>query len=418
MARILYINHYAGSERHGMEFRPFYLAREWQSLGHEVCLVAASFSHLRQENPSLSAGEIREEYVDRVRYVWLGTPRYEGNGLGRVRNMAGFVRGLYRNIERFAAERPDVVIASSTYPLDVFPSARIARRVGGRLIFEVHDLWPLSPIELGGMSRWHPFIMAMQLGEDYACRRADNIVSILPHADRHLVTRGMDPERYLHVPNGIDLGAWQGTRDPIPTEHATLLSRWREEQRFVLGYTGAHGLLNHLELLLDAVRLLPRERFGIFMTGQGPEKANLIRQAQARQLHNVAFLPPVPKRTVPTLLAAADALYVGFAPQPLFRFGVSPNKLMDYMMSARPIVAAMRAGNDLVSEHGCGITVPPDDPRAVAAAVAKLAELPPAARLQMGQRGRRAVEEHFTYPVLARRFAQAFAGGAGSRKAA
>ena len=115
-------------------------------------------------------------------------------------------RSLLRAQQRALARefRPDIVIASSTHPLDIYGARSIARRSGARLVFEVHDLWPLTPIELGGVSPRNPFIMAMDRAERYACRHADPVVSIPPAADDYLVTRGLDaralrahPERHL-----------------------------------------------------------------------------------------------------------------------------------------------------------------------------------------------------------------------------
>ena len=88
---ILLINHYAGSPQYGMEYRPYYLAREWVKLGHNITIVGADFSHLRIKQPT--AGE---EYIDGIRYVWLSTPVYQGNGLGRIKNMLSFLWKLYR----------------------------------------------------------------------------------------------------------------------------------------------------------------------------------------------------------------------------------------------------------------------------------------------------------------------------------
>lgn len=408
MARVLYINHYAGSVRHGMEFRPFYMAREWQRLGHEVSMVAATYSHLRQVNPE-PAKAFSEEDVDGVRYFWIKTPAYDGNGPGRIVNMMRFVGGLYAHRrELIERTRPDVVIASSTYPLDIFPAASIARRAGARLIFEVHDLWPLSPMELGGMSRYHPFIMVMQRGEDYAVKHADVVVSMLPKADEHLRSRGMAPSKFVYVPNGAVLEEWNLDGPALPAEHEALLARYRREGRFAVIYAGAHGLLNNLGIVLDAARELRDARVSFCLVGQGPEREPLQRRAAELGLANVDFLPSIPKASVPLLLDRADALFLGFAPQPLFRFGVSPNKLMDYMLAAKPVVAAMRAGNDPVTEGAFGITVSPEDPHALAEAVRTLAALPASERRAMGERGRRTGEEQYAYGPLARRFADCF----------
>ena len=157
--RLLLVNHYAGSPALGMEYRPYYLAREWVRAGHSVQIVAADHSHVRTRQPQ--AGD---EQVDGIAYRWYATPTYQGNGLGRVKNIWAFLRAVWADTPRLVREfKPDVVIASSTYPMDIWVARRLARRAGAKLVYEVHDLWPLSPIELSGMSRHHPFIMLCSL---------------------------------------------------------------------------------------------------------------------------------------------------------------------------------------------------------------------------------------------------------------
>ena len=102
-----------------------------------------------------------------------------------------------------------------------------------------------------------------------------------------------------------------------------------------------------------------------------------------------------------------DVLYIGLQREPLFRFGISPNKLMDYMMAARPVVCAIDAGNDPVGEAECGVTIAPQDPAALAAAVRRFLALPREDRERMGHAGRTFVEKHHLYAGLARRFLDA-----------
>src|SRR5688572_27288630 len=167
--RLLYINHYAGGPALGMEYRPYYLAREWVSAGHQVLIVGASHSHVRARQPAPG-----DEVVDGIAYRWLATPAYDGNGVGRAWNIAVFLSRLWARAGALARQfRPEAVIASSTYPMDVWVARRIARLARARLVFEVHDLWPLSPIEVSGMSPSHPFIRLCAKAEADAYRDAD-----------------------------------------------------------------------------------------------------------------------------------------------------------------------------------------------------------------------------------------------------
>ncbi len=169
-------------------------------------------------------------------------------------------------------------------------------------------------------------------------------------------------------------------------------------------------MANALKPLIKAAALSSNEGIGYCLIGQGPEKAALRKLAQAESAENVLFLEPVAKGSVPALLTCMDALYIGCQRQPLYRFGISPNKLMDYMMAARPAVHAIEAGNDMVAESGCGISIAPEDSAAIADAVRRLVRLPKEARQRMGQHGREYVLAHHTYSVLARRFLEVLEG--------
>ncbi len=401
--RILLINHYAGSVEHGMEYRPYYLGRAWRRAGHAVRIVAASRSHLRTRQPDVR-GALASETLDGVEYDWLKTPRYSGNGVARVANMLAFVSRLARERGRYVDFRPDVVVASSTYPWDIYPAAAIARAAGARLVFEVHDLWPMSPMVLGPMSRRHPFIVSLQWAEDYACRHADRVVSLLPHADRHLVTRGMDPAKFACIPNGIDVAEWDRADRALPAGLDESIAALRRSCRLIVGYAGGHGVSNALDPLLEAARLLEPHRIGVLLVGAGPEKARLMRVACAAGLRLVRFADPVHKSSVPALLRSLDVLFHSLSPSPLYAFGISPNKLMDYMAAGKPVVQAVCAGNDVVAQARCGVTVSPGDAQGIASAVCGLAALDESGRAEMGRRGREHVTAHFDYRVLAERF--------------
>ena len=405
---ILCINHYAGGPAYGMEYRCHYLAREWVRAGHRVTIVGASQSHVRSRQPTVS-GRFSTETVDGVGFVWCDTPAYSGNGVGRVLNIVTFLRRLGQ-WRQWLVEKPDVVIASSTYPADIGPAWRIARRHGATLVWEVHDLWPLSPMELGGMSRWHPFIIWMQRAENTACRVADVVVSMLPKADAHLVDHGMALAKFFYVPNGIDPAEWDeaaAAAVTVSAEHTAAIRAARDKGHLLVAYAGAHGLANGLDSVLDAANLTRSEPVTWLLVGGGPAKAALQQRVAAEKLTNVVMLDAVPKTAIPKLLRAMDVLYIGLQHEPLFRFGISPNKLMDYMMAARPVVCAIDAGNDPVGEAGCGFTIEPQAPAALADAVRRMLLLPPDEREHMGQAGRAFVEKNHLYAGLARRFLDA-----------
>lgn len=411
---ILSINHYAGSVVHGMEYRPFFMAREWQSLGHDVVVVAASFSHLHSKPPQVQ-GRVTAEQVEGIPYLWYKTPAYEGNTLRRALNTLVFAWRIRRDARRLARQyRPDIVVASSPHPFIIYGARKIARLAGAKLVFEVRDLWPLSLVELSGIKTSHPFIVAMQWAEDYAYRHSDRVVSLLPKTTEHMMAHGMAREKFLWVPNGIVVADWESLGEPLPEEHVRRLDELQQQGRFLVGYAGNHGVANALETLIDGAAKLSDKPLAVVLVGQGPEKENLQAKAQQAGLTNVEFLPPVPRAAVPNLLAKFDALYISLKSEPLFRFGISPNKLIDYMMAAKPVIQSIDAGNDMVTDNQCGISIRPEDPDAVADAISKLMEMSPEQRQALGDNGSRYVRKNHDYGLLAKRFLEGLGGEQGT----
>ena len=403
--RILLINHYAGSTRHGMEFRPFYLAREWVRAGHKVQIVAASHSHIRANQPKLD-GAVLDEKIEGIDYRWYATPAYQGNGLGRVKNMLSFMWALRRDGRRLARDfRPDVVIASSTYPMDIWPARRIAKLAKAKLVFEVHDLWPLSPIELGGMSPSHPFIRLCQAAENAAYRDADIVVSMLPNVTDYVRTKGLSPSRLAIVPNGISLDDWQSGLETFLREDVQqAIDAARATGCNVVGYAGSHGRPNALDTLLNAATLLRDEPVQFVMVGDGHEHERLAARVQAEGLVNVHMFSPIPKSQIPAFLQQVQVAYLGAPRLPIYRYGVSPNKMIDYMMAGVPILYAIEAGNDPVAEADCGLTIPAEDSQALAAAIRTLCASSPERMKSMGANGKRYALDKHTYDVLSQTF--------------
>jgi glycosyltransferase involved in cell wall biosynthesis len=388
------VNQYAGSPRHGMEYRHYYLAREMMADGWIVVVVSGSYSHLFTQPPDVSRRYTTEE-IDGVRYCWISVPRYSRSlSLGRVVNMLVFALRLAR-LDPGALPRPDAILVSSPSLFPIVTAARWARRWNARLVFEVRDIWPLTLTELGG-ARVIPLAAVMQWFEDYAYRVADAVVSVLPEAAGHMTSRGMDPRKFAYVPNGIALAPGEPATDAPPAVVKAV-----PPGTFTVGFVGTLGTANAVETLIDAARMLAREPVHIVVVGHGPERDRLL--ARAEGLSNVTFAGPIAKREVAPALRLFDACYVGFRRSPLYRFGVSPNKLYDYMAAGRPIVLATDAANRPVDEADCGRTIPPEDPLALATAIRDLAANPPAELDRLGRNAVAYVSRRHDYAVLARR---------------
>ncbi len=401
---ILILNHYAGSPYHGMEYRPYYLAKEWIKLGHTVTIIAANQSHIRTVNPVLSSNR-QEELIEGIRYIWVKTKPYGGNGLGRVLNVFSFIWRVHYLIPQLIKEKFDVVIASSTYPLDNYLAYNIAKKSKAQYLYEIHDIWPLTPMQLGGYSKWHPFIWIMQRAENFAYKHVDKVVSILPCAKEHTVSHGLLPSKFFHIPNGISLEELSDC-EPLNDDVVSLLPK----NKCIVGYTGTIGLANSLDTLLNAASIITNEHPDIFfvIVGKGPEKENLIVLQEKLNLQNILFIDSIPKKQIQAMLAYFDICVIALMKQPLFQFGISPNKLFDYMYSGKPIIQAIEAGNDIVSDANCGISIESENPQALANAILKIYLLSQEEREKMGNNAKQYVLQNHTYEVLAKKFLDLF----------
>lgn len=385
-----------------MVYGHYYMAREWVRAGHRVTIVAAGYTHTRFSQPAVN-GRITEEHIDGIRYLWIPTPSYgPEDRLGRIRSMLTFVATTWWG--RLPIERPDLIICSSHYPFAIHPARRLARRHRARLVFEVRDLWPLTLIEVGGATAGNPFIRAMQWSEDYAYRHADKVVSVLAGARDYMIGRGMAPDKFLFVPNGVEVED-AAANDALPQTHVEAMARLRAHCAFVVGYAGRVGTANAMHTLLDALALCASPDIAVAILGDGLHLPELREQAGRLGItERVLFLESVRKAQVADFLARIDAAYIGLQRQPVFRHGVSPTKLNDYMLAAKPVIYAIDGAGDVVAESGAGLSCRADDARALRDALEAMHALGAATRSEMGARGRRWVLEHRSYRTLAERF--------------
>lgn len=404
---IWYVHPYAGGPDVGRYGRPYELGKVWQSLGARVVVITASFHHLLDAPGS----RIGLHDIGGVPYEFLRTPpSYRGNGARRLANMATFTAMLAAKAGALARRhgKPHMVIGSSPHPYLFLATHRLARRWGARSVFEVRDLWPLSLVELAGLPEFHPLVRATAWLERYAYARADAVVSLLPKTLEHMSERGLDPARWYYVPNGADLAATTCLPGREMTPASLQAARWKAQGRFVVAYTGALGQPNYLEPLVDAMALLRQQgenRIVALIVGRGERAEALARRIQALGLQDrIALHGQIPKRAIPTLLQHVDIGYISLRPEPLFRFGISPNKLLDYMAARLPVLFAVSAGNNPVEEAGCGRSAVPGDPVSIAEELAAFSKMPHNELVEMGNRGHAYVRREHDYATLANRY--------------
>lgn len=372
------------------------LARRLVEKGHCVTFFAAGFSHYKFQEVRLRPGEtFRVDRYDGVRFVWLKTPAYRVNNWKRIANMLSFAWRAYW-IARRRGERPDIIIGTTFHPFSALAAYAISIVKGRPFVLDVGDLWPLTVIQFGKLSRTSTIAIALGALEKFLARKATRIMTNLSGGADYYSRLGVPRERVVWIPNGLELSRYA---DIKPYTGAI-------PKNFTLVYAGGHVEAFPLGMVLRAAKIEQENggRARFLFVGGGQEKPRLVALALKLDLRNVEFRDAVPKNELYRVLEQADAFVLSMRDLPdLYQYGISFNKLCDYVASGRPVLFAGNPNYNVVKEFGCGIVVPPEDPQSFAEAVRIFENLTVEERMAMGRNGLRCAKERFDIEMLAGR---------------
>jgi glycosyltransferase involved in cell wall biosynthesis len=400
--RVWIVNHHAAHPDQAAGTRHYSLARELIARGHRVTIFAASQGHHHSGiDRRLRRHQLyRAELADGVRFVWLRTTPYRGNDWRRQVNMLSFLVAFL--VVQTREHRPDVIIGSTVHPFAAFGGWLASRLRGARFVFEVRDLWPQTLVDLGALRPGSPGERLLRWIEAFLVRRASAVITLLPGMRDYLKSQSLPTDHVVYLPNGADLAAYDDAYEVMHDEAALpddtpdevraclrQIRRLRAEGRFVLGYLGAFGRVNRADLIADAAGLAESRspgRVGVVLVGDGPEQTAVERAADSTPAATVC--PPIPKRFVPLVLRELNAAVVHTTYTPVYRYGISFNKLFEYMAAARPVVFACETAYDPVRTTKAGVTIEPDSAGRLADAYLELADAPASELAAMGAAGR------------------------------
>lgn len=352
--------------------------------GWDATILASNRNYLSKSREHSSDGILR--------YVWT-TPAADG-GIRRVLHWLSYV--LPAIVAGLRGPRPAVVYASTPHLLTPVAGWLLARRYRVPLVLEVRDLWPKVLVDMGRLKESSVLHRVLRSVEEWAYRRATAVVVMAEGVKNELVGGGVPAERIRFIPNGAD------PEDFAPSaDRASLRARYGMDG-MVFVYTGAHGPANGLDLLLDAAHEVGEDlpEVSVLLVGAGNEKERLQQRAAQESLDRVRFLDPIPKAEIPDLLTAGDCGVHVLADVPLFRYGVSPNKVVDYMAARRPVITNTPGEvAALVEAAEAGVVVPPDE---LASGIRQVANAEPRQRERWGEAARTYVAARRSPTVLAR----------------
>jgi glycosyltransferase involved in cell wall biosynthesis len=405
--RILYLHQFFATRQDVGGTRSYEFARRFVARGHAVTMVTAA--RRPDEQPysvdGIDVVPVRAGYAN---YVAATNLPYRQ----RMVAFARFARAARRVV--LAQPRPDVVYATSPPLTMAGPAIAAARRFGVPLAFEVRDLWPEAPIQMGALR--NPLLRsAARLAERRVYRAADALIALSPGIRDGMVQAGADRERITLVPNASDLELFRPDRDGW---------EWRRRHdlanRFVCAYLGTMGAANDLTQVIAAARELERRGVRdvtIVLCGDGARRPVLEAAVAEAGLANVRFCGPVPRAEAAQIAAAADALLVIFKALPALWKG-SPNKFFDALAAGKPVIVNTPGWlAELVERNEAGVFVPPDDGDALANALVRLRD-DPLLRERFGHNARALAEREFSRDLLAARVLEVLEALARSGRAA
>jgi hypothetical protein len=410
---IWYMHHYAGSPSLGMAFRPYYLSREFDNNGYKSYIIGSSFHHLLHSKME-QKDQLSHRVIDDQNFIFLKTPFYYGNGIKRLINMFTYAWKVWRYQKKLIKITgvPSVIIASSAHPFHYIPAYWMAKKYNAKIIFEVRDLWPKSLTELLNISSYHPIILLLKWIEKTAYKKSDYVVSLLPNAKAYMTQNGLKPERFVYISNGVAAEDIVTNQQAIPEHVEQIIIEKRKQGFFLIGYTGAHGEPNAMDDLLYALTLLKKENYNkvhFILVGTGNLKEELKKYSLKNDLGSlITFLDALPKNQVLSFLEQMDATYIGWKNKSIYQYGISPNKIFDYMIAAKPILHAFSSSNDIVNQTQSGLSVEAENHKDIAKGIKTLVNKPNVELQAMGLRGKEAVLSSFTYKYLAKKYMDLF----------
>jgi glycosyltransferase involved in cell wall biosynthesis len=393
-------NHYAATGQIPGGTRHCDFGRELLKRGHNVAIFASGFHlSLHKELKLKNNEKYIVEDCDGVKFVWLKTFHYQKNNFKRVVNMLSYMCRAYwlgKKVTKKVKgiDKPDIIIGSSVHLFAVYAAYLLSKKYKVPFIMEVRDLWPQTLIDMG-VSKWHPFVILLGVLEKYLYKRADKIITLLEGSCRYIENFGIEREKIAWIPNGVDL-------ERFHLAETNLKCQQNSGSDFILTYAGAMSKANNLDVVIKAAEILHENHPDIkfLFVGDGQEKERLVQTVKEKKLNNIKFRDPVPKDEIPEILANANGLVFNLEDSPVFKYGISSNKLFDYLASGKPIIFSCKASNNPVQEASAGITVPPNNPEALAEAVLKLYDTPEQEKAEMGRNGREYVRKYHDIPIL------------------
>jgi len=340
-------NHYAHGTYFNKGGRHYWFAKNLLKKGYEPTIFCASTRHNSDMSVDIPGGTYRLKSVEKIPYVFVKTTKYK-NGIERIKNMWNFYKNLYPSTAEYGKEygKPDVILASSVHPLTLLAGIKIAKKYNVPCICEIRDLWPETIVQYGTLKKNSLVAKLLYKGEKWLYNKADKLIFTIPGGKDYVEEIGLSSSKVRYINNGVDLEEYNKNKEEFiySDEHLD------NPSTFKILYTGSMGVANELTYLVQAAEKVQEkgiDNIQFILFGHGSQREKLKEYVQNKGLTNIVFKEKVEKKFIPNILSKSDLNVFTGKHIPLYKYGLSLNKLFDYIASGKPTLSNMESGYDI-----------------------------------------------------------------------
>ena len=395
---ILCISKYASLPQYGNMCRSFYLTREFLRQGNNATLITSDANH------SSKFPETEKKYnfevVDDVPVWWIKTKKYiKTASVSRVLSWFDFERRLF-GFDLSQISQPDVVIISSLSIFTILYGIHIKRKFNAKLLFEIRDIWPLTMTEEAGFSKRHPLVILIGWLERLGYKKADMIVGTMPKLDLHIRNILGYERPFFCSPLGF---SEEMRRDEKKHYDTDSFNDKIPKNKFIVGYAGSMGISNNLQPFINTIKLLQdNQNIHFVLAGDGDLKQHF--DHILKDCRNVTFLGRLPQQKIPELLDKVDLAYLSVYKSRVWDYGQSMNKVVEYMLASKPILASYSGYPSMINEADCGQFIDTDNPLLLKDAILSYASYSKNDLFKIGNKGKDWILKNRSYKLLAEKY--------------
>lgn len=335
-------------------------AKYLKNYGWKSTLFFSSELHRRNMNLIEGKEKFIVENTEDGTYVAIKTRSYYENGFKRVLNMFDYFFGIIKNRKKFVKlfGRPDVIIASSVHPLTCIAGLIMAKKYKCKCIVEIKDLWPEALVQFGFLKKGSMISRVLYGVEKWIYKKSDSIIFSFEGGKDYIEEKkwveAIPLSKVNYINNGIELDKYIYNLKKFKLEDDDL----NDDSCFKVIYVGSIGKANAIDQIIDAaVKLKEYKDIKFYIYGSGNYFDKIKDDVLKYDLESVYLKGRIDKKFIPYILSQSDLNIITGEKLDMYKYGISPRKLLDYLASGKPIISSLVCGYDVLEKYNCGMTL-------------------------------------------------------------